>query len=295
MMMGRPLMITRTIAQALILPQAIDDEELSSSLSHIGIQPRDKPSYIAFWVEAIKLVQISGQILEELQARQPGSLDLDGTQASGSPSFHSETSSRLTEKIISGDFHDLLRLDAALTEWHEGLPAFLKRETSPATELRAKDTYQISAEFQNMLNIQARALTVRSDVPSMLPVMLILTMIRYLHLKIVLTRPVLTLLLVKPEVKWEYLPSELPLHLHLQDSMAHKVARHCIIAARKLSGTICEDIELSNGAFPAWRFNVFCRLTSVSESPTSAMQDANVSRFIRCSNDLRSGKAVTSL
>lgn len=137
-------MISAASTAALELPLAVDDEELTSLCSSEGAQPRMKASYIAFWREATKLVQISGEILEEIQASSSG------------------LSSRMIEKATSGDFHDILRLDAVLTKWRHELPPFLERKNYQVDGVNLQEKYQIPVDLFGIFQTQAKVLEVRS-------------------------------------------------------------------------------------------------------------------------------------
>ena len=61
---GRPFMIP--VTQNLILPEAIDDEILTSYPDPPAKQPEDKPSHMAFFVHTLQLYEIMGDILTTL-------------------------------------------------------------------------------------------------------------------------------------------------------------------------------------------------------------------------------------
>lgn len=116
-------MLPPTSVHHISLLDAIDDEELTTSNTP-GQQPADKPSYIAFFVQAVKLVQIVGQVLDTVYGRGI-SLAKEITTSRDANSRFNPTS-RLTDQIKTGDIHEMLQLDVALTQWRESIPSFLK-------------------------------------------------------------------------------------------------------------------------------------------------------------------------
>lgn len=162
MIFGRPMMISAASTTALELPLAIDDEELTSLCSSEGARPRLKASYIAFWREATKLIQISGEILEEIQASSSGRLDSIRTDLPTWTTSSSGLSSKMIEKVTSGDFHDVLRLDAALTKWRHELPPFLERKNYQVDGANLQEEYQIPVDLFEVFQTQAKVLEVRS-------------------------------------------------------------------------------------------------------------------------------------
>lgn len=154
MMSGRPLMLTSPWTSKLNFPAIIDDEEMTEWPQAPGQQPREKLSYLDFFFQAIKLVQIAGEILKAI------SLDADDYgQAQGD-----DSSSRLTLKAREGDFHDILQLDAALTRWHDELPCML-RLSSSTTRAAHQDGLGVGTEVPDWLQAvftrQSKVLEVR--------------------------------------------------------------------------------------------------------------------------------------
>lgn len=125
-------MLSPVAARSMILPSVIDDEYLTTDPERPGSQPTGIRCQMAFYVHALKLQEILGQILAALYAStrdQPAdSSDHHGESRTG---FNSDPYS-LTERFVSGDFQTILTLDASLTRWHRELPPELRIDSEAA-------------------------------------------------------------------------------------------------------------------------------------------------------------------
>lgn len=126
---GRPFMVDPTTARNMVLPSIIEDECLSTSPGKLETQSEHSPSQIAFFVHALKLQDILGQILAALYhgTHDQTSDGHKSDEISGPAADHLEAPS-LTEKVKAGDFQSLLALDSSLTKWQNDLPYYLRVE-----------------------------------------------------------------------------------------------------------------------------------------------------------------------
>lgn len=166
---GRPSMVSPTTARSMVLPSIIDDEYLSTDPEHPGSQPEGVPCQMAFYVHALKLQEILGQMLAALYSGTPDHSTDSSKTAGGSRPASNGAASTLSEKIIVGDFQSVLMLDASLTKWHRELPKQLKIDkTRPggASEgfvVTPEDTYGVVTA--PILVRQANVLQARYFIP----------------------------------------------------------------------------------------------------------------------------------
>jgi hypothetical protein len=113
MTLGRPMMISRQDALLTPFPSSIDDEHLSLIMGHDGLQPRDQPSTIAFFVHSVDLYGITERVLSIMY---PSGSANRPFPRSGLP---------LAEQLEGLDFNEILRLDRDLIKWKDSLPPFL--------------------------------------------------------------------------------------------------------------------------------------------------------------------------
>ena len=111
---GRPFMIP--VTQNLNLPQAIDDELLTSYPNPPATQPPDKPSHMAFFVHTLQLYEIMGEILTTLYS-------------TGTRRLLEDTSGVSDEQQRATNLSSIIRLEMALDTWEKGLPWFLRLGT----------------------------------------------------------------------------------------------------------------------------------------------------------------------
>ena len=123
---GRPSIVSPAAARSMVLPSIIDDEYLTTDTELPGSQPVDIPCQMAFYVHALKLQEVLGQILTALYAGTPDQSVEYFKFASGSRNDSNCDSSTPAERTISGDFQTILALDSSLTKWQRELPQELK-------------------------------------------------------------------------------------------------------------------------------------------------------------------------
>lgn len=119
-------MVSPAAARSMVLPSIIDDEYLSMDTERPGSQPVDVPCQMAFYVHALKLQEVLGQILTALYAGTPDQSADFFKQMSGSRNDPNCDPSASAERTISGDFQTILALDSSLTKWQRELPQQLK-------------------------------------------------------------------------------------------------------------------------------------------------------------------------
>ena len=140
-------MLSPVAARSMVLPSIIDDEFLNTEPEQHGSQKPGVCCQMAFYVHALRLQEILGQILTALYAgsqdQQTDPLDRHGEPRTG---LNSDPHS-LTERFVSGDFQTILTLDASLTRWHRELPSEL-RVDNEATDTLSPD-FEGSNTFPN--------------------------------------------------------------------------------------------------------------------------------------------------
>ncbi|KIV91219.1 hypothetical protein PV10_05781 [Exophiala mesophila] len=251
MMFGRPLMLPPTSVQHISLLDAIDDEELTTSNTP-GRQPVDKPSYIAFFVQAVKLVQIVGEVLDTVYGR--GISLAKGTPTSRDPKSRFNPTSRLTDQIKSGDIHEMLQLDMALIQWRENIPLFLQMSTYKT--ISSDGSTPLSLESDPVLTqLPKELLTIFARQAKVLEA-------RFLHVKILLYRPVLVVLLSTNGSPIATCSSTAPIQTVLRQSMLQQISSHCIQAAQDLTHLIYGSLMSGDVVLPAWWYNVFYLYTT---------------------------------
>ncbi|KFZ11405.1 hypothetical protein V501_04785 [Pseudogymnoascus sp. VKM F-4519 (FW-2642)] len=215
--LGRPLMISRAISNSVPLPASVDDEFLSSEPGVDNVQPMGVPFRSEFYLQTLKLYNI-----------------LELTLSTFYPSGVSESVTSRRNPSTNEDFEDLdynaiLRIDKLLTEWHQDIPPHLIWRSAP-----------MSGEVDELFLRQANVLK-----------------LRYLHLQILLFRPVLSqLLLSSLLVQKNHGPT---LKLPLQHAIALPFARKCVSAAQQIID-ITHGHQRNDGSFeplPAWWYKVF--------------------------------------
>ena len=84
------------------LPEAIDDGHLSDEIGMWNGQPRDLPSLLEYYVHALKLYEILGQVLERQEVKSDMATD------------------------TMSNVHAILNLDSKIVEWRKSLPPYLR-------------------------------------------------------------------------------------------------------------------------------------------------------------------------
>ena len=85
---------------------------------------------------------------------------------------------------------------------------------------------------------------------------------RFLHVKILLYRPVLVVLLSSNGTPVATCSSTDPIQTILRQSMLQQISNHCIQAAQDLTHLIYGSLMSGDVVLPAWWYNVFCESTT---------------------------------
>lgn len=111
MTFAQPLMVP-VGSKSIKLPQAIDDSRLSDDVGKWNVQPRDLPSLLEYYVHALKLYDILGQVLDRQQSRADTDTD--------------------APVDLVWTVRAILSLDSKIMEWRDDLPPYLRCDTSLA-------------------------------------------------------------------------------------------------------------------------------------------------------------------
>ncbi|KAL7908481.1 aldehyde dehydrogenase family domain-containing protein [Trichoderma velutinum] len=213
---GRPLIVHAAMSQShLVLPLAIDDEYLTRLPEAPGSQPDETPSLTECYIQTVQLQDILGDVLTALYYPDPN-------QNPG-PSLGSG------EKNI--DFHKLLAVDSLLTAWHKRLPPHLQASR-----------YKNNGE-PHALNLSERKVVFRRQATVL--------EVRYLHVRLMMLRPVLSGL-CDPACQSSELDTG-----SMQDEMVLKAANLCVSGAQELLHLIEENMYFKTDLLsPPW-YTVF--------------------------------------
>ncbi|KAF6832159.1 transcriptional regulatory protein [Colletotrichum musicola] len=118
---GRPVLISRP--NSIPVPATIDDEYLSETVE--GEQPRNRPSYLVFFVHSLELFDVLGDVLAKFYEDAD---DHTAGELSQSLSDVLRLSSRLDD--ISDSFPPYTREEACLTDYDDDLAACLQMQAN---------------------------------------------------------------------------------------------------------------------------------------------------------------------
>ncbi|KAI7849795.1 fungal-specific transcription factor domain-containing protein [Circinella umbellata] len=219
---GRPFMIP--VTQNLILPEAIDDELLTSYPDPPAKQPEDKPTRMAFFVHTLQLYEIMGDILTTLYS-------------TGTRRTNEEASIVSDEQLRAGNISSVIRLEMALNTWEKALPWFLRlgiytQDSANSPRNRRSMTDNILLRQNNVLRA------------------------RYLHTCILLYRPVFAHFFALEESN--HVVSQ---DTGLQRSVFLQSSITCVSSAQELVEMIHRNIK---ELLPAWWYNMFYLYTSAT-------------------------------
>ncbi|KAL4867516.1 fungal-specific transcription factor domain-containing protein [Aspergillus spectabilis] len=227
---GRPLMIHPTISRHCVLPVAVDDECLP------GFQPAGTPSLTECYVQSIKLQQILGEVLFEFY--YGGADKIGGTWDIG---LNFKATASAANQLKTGDLQTLLEIDNSLSAWHRSLPAHLKAQSYTSTDTWA--TPLASGPRTSMFNRQA-----------------VILHARFLHIRLIMFRPVLSALFnpsPSPLEPSESNPTHNTIEFEIRQSMLGKGVNICASAACELVNLISGNLQNGNDLLPPPWYNVF--------------------------------------
>ena len=266
---GRPSMLSPAAARSMVLPSIIDDEFLTTDPEQPGSQKPGVRCQMAFYVHALRLQEILGQILTALYA---GSQD----ETADPPDLHGELRTglnsdpySLTERFVSGDFQTILTLDASLTRWHRELPSELRIDNEAIDTLspdfegsntvpndRVYSEAWIFVRQRNILYARyspAASVNIKSCCGS-----IELTEYRYLHIRILLFRPFLLALLSCGQDTLDKSFNKSLTETVLAKTFLTEISTSCVDAAQSLVKLIADCEDRGSSSLPAWWYNVFC-------------------------------------
>lgn len=159
MMFGRQLMLHPTSVRNTSLPDCIEEEELMGIGAMPALQSPNEPSSIAFFAQAVKLCQLMGEVLNAIY--DPGTSIADSMESGTNTNARLGPILSLTDKIKTGNMHEILQLDTELTKWRDDLPWFLQFSAykSVSTDNPIQD--KMPQELFPTLNRQAKILQAR--------------------------------------------------------------------------------------------------------------------------------------
>ncbi|KAI8640257.1 fungal-specific transcription factor domain-containing protein [Parasitella parasitica] len=229
---GRPFMIP--ISRDLKLPQAIDDELLTVAPRPPALQPKTKPSQMAFLVHTIQLYEIMGEILLTLYSDGE---TFGGAMDTAFPSARSE----IDGSNLATSLNSIIKLEMALSSWKQNLPPFLQHDQgSDSIFLLEKD----ENEAKKLLR-------------------------QYLHVCILLYRPLLVFYFTLEESTshhhhhhhHHYADHAVTTPTDLQKSLFVQSSQKCVKIAQDLIKTISHNIKAQ---LPAWWYSIFYLYTAAT-------------------------------
>jgi hypothetical protein len=236
MTLGRPMYLSD--AWPVPLPRAIDDNYMDST-SLICQQPSDVFSRTSFFICTIKLYNILGHILTNVYNLYPASGGSKGT----------------TDQTESSPLDTLVKMDCELSNFESDIP--------PQLHWGQRQEYEMNLVSERQANVlHARSVVI--FFPAMCSWWLTF-FFRFLHLKIVLYRPIFTQLCRKtfpgslpgsvrnPPTEHKYREQQ---DNHLYTSFSHQCSITCVKAAQELIELI--SITSQTDATGAWWYNIFC-------------------------------------
>ncbi|KAH6994962.1 fungal-specific transcription factor domain-containing protein [Ilyonectria destructans] len=233
---GRPLMIHLTKSQnQLLLPSAIDDEFLTRFPEAPGSQPDYPPSKIDCYVQAVKLKEILGQVLTTVYNGGSDTEHEDPTDAGiGS---HCRPTSLKVRSIKDDDLQAILNVDGLLTTWRNELPVHLRVEM-----------YKDEPVAPNPPILEGHLMFRRQR---------IVLEARYLHVRLVMLRPVLSVLSGLASDSSKALQDNESFNTNMRQGMLVKAANLCVSVAQELVNLITVNLNAECDLLPAPWYNVF--------------------------------------
>ena len=266
---GRPSMLSPGAARSMVLPSIIDDEFLTMDPEHPGSQKTGVRCQMAFYVHALRLQEILGQILTALYA---GSQDqpADASDRHGEPrtGLNNDPYS-LTERFVSGDFQTILTLDASLTRWHRELPPELRIDNEAidtlSPDFEGSNTVANDREYSEawIFVRQRNILYARYGAAAFTTLKPCSDSIwadenRYLHIRILLFRPFLLTLLSCDQNASDGSGNKSLTETVLAKTFLTEISTSCVDAAQSLVKLIADCEDRGSSSLPAWWYNVFC-------------------------------------
>ncbi|KAL3441561.1 fungal-specific transcription factor domain-containing protein [Aspergillus insuetus] len=226
---GRPLMIHPAVSQHSIPPSAIDDEVLNDDPTAPAAQPQDLPSLMECYIQATKLQRILGEVLYTLY---PGS----GDKESGEINFNFIPASTAKDTLRRDALQMLLNIDKSLLAWEQDLPDYLQARSYNFMGFGANSMFGPRTPAFNRQAIILHA--------------------RYLHIRLIMFRPVLSVLFNSGSKNTES-EQDSSMKSAMRQGMLDKGFSLCVSSARDLVDLITGNLDLCNGVLPPSWHNVF--------------------------------------
>ncbi|KAJ9632943.1 hypothetical protein H2204_007511 [Knufia peltigerae] len=224
MTFAQPLMIP-AVGKAVKLPEAIDDCRLSDEVGKWNVQPKELPSLLEYYVHALKLYDILGQVLERQELR---------------PQAHADTVSNVRA---------ILSLDCKIMEWRDALPPYLRYGSSFSDCDPLKGVGVLDAVPDSEVVLDFPALTSRLHC-------------RFLCVRQLILRPALDLLFEKQQNEKSLVVTEHTVRGKLKDTILSNIAVQCILTAIELVEFLASRIQTQT--FVCWWYNTHYLHTSGS-------------------------------
>ncbi len=224
---------------AIKLPEAIDDERLSNEVGKWNMQPRDLPSLMEYYVHALKLYAILGQVLD----RQESKTDTPADPIS--------------------NVRSILSFNSKIMEWRDNLPPYLRYDSSvpECDPLKGAAILEPVPDTEVVLDFPAltRRLHCRyvlapldSSVGSTVKIL----HGRFLCVRQLILRPALELLFERQQNEKPTPITEPVAMAKLKDSMIFNIAAQCVLSAVDLVEFLASQIQTQT--FVCWWYNIHC-------------------------------------
>ncbi|CAM1509552.1 Fc.00g032910.m01.CDS01 [Cosmosporella sp. VM-42] len=207
------------------LPEAIDDARLSDEPGKWNVQPRDLPSLMEYYMHAMKLYHILGQVLD----RQESMTDTPADPIS------------VVRAVLS--------LDSKIMDWRDSLPPYLRYDSS----LPECDPLKGAGNFERVPDVE-----VVLDFPDLSKRL----HFRFLCVRQLILRPALDLLFERQQNDKPVAVSGPAVKGKLKDSMISNIAAQCVLLATDLVEFLASQIQTQT--FVCWWYNIHYLHTSGS-------------------------------
>ncbi|OAA53003.1 Transcription factor [Cordyceps fumosorosea ARSEF 2679] len=234
---GRPLMIHPSLTRnRLFLPLAIDDQYLTGPGEPPGQQPAETVSLVECYVAAVRLQDVIGELVMSSNYIGMGKQDRRGMEGSG-PGGRCRENTAYRLCVGDLDLQTILDIENLLVEWRESLPEHLCPQSFKDGRAAAlgQDQHRVM-----LLERQANVLEAR-----------------YLHARLALFRPALSLLCKSVPKPGENPLDTLTARDRMSWAMMTKAADLCVSAAGDLTNAITGNADLGFQRLQAPWYSVF--------------------------------------
>lgn len=221
-------MISKEAAGAIPLP-TMADEDGSASTEPISSANKEKLSFIAFYAKSLELYEIMNDILLGIYKNQTP------------PDRPQDLQQYYFKSFYEGQLA-VFKLDYALTAWSQSLPAYFSSQSNSSEN--------------RIINRQSVVLRLRYNNSILFPKTHQLKTGRYLHVRMVLLRPILS--------KYSDLYTRAP-SISSEDSLPQRFALQCSIICVKSAQDVINMVHThlphddSIGLLPSWWYNILCK------------------------------------